>query len=210
MHCELISWPQVQRMCQRLSGLVRESGYCPDIVVAIGRGGFVPARLVCDYLDIMALTSIKIEHYLSGSSRQEQAIIRYPLCVDIKNLRVLLVDDVNDSGDTLAVAMQHLQAMQPIEIRTAVMHHKNISDFAVDYYARKVIKWRWLIYPWAVNEDISSFLKQLSPVPQSLQAARQLLARHFDIKISTQRLQDIYAFMEKMPSEPGLDSGRAL
>ncbi|MDX2458266.1 MAG: phosphoribosyltransferase [Gammaproteobacteria bacterium] len=210
MHCELISWSKAQKMCQRLAGLVRTSGYCPDLVVAIGRGGYVPARLVCDYLDIMELTSIKIEHYLSGSSRQEQAIICYPLCIDIRNLRVLLVDDVNDSGDTLAVAMQHLQAMQPGEIRTAVMHHKNISDFAVDYCARKVIKWRWLIYPWAVNEDISGFLKQLSPVPQSLQAARQLLARQFDIKISTQRLRDIYAFMEEMPSEPVLDRGRAL
>ncbi|MEN8207343.1 MAG: phosphoribosyltransferase [Pseudomonadota bacterium] len=192
MRCELISWSAVQKMCQRLAGLVRTSGYCPDVVVAIGRGGYVPARLVCDYLDIMALTSIKIEHYLSGSSRQEKAIIRYPLCTDIKNLRVLLVDDVNDSGDTLAVATQHLQTMQPGEIRTAVMHHKTISDFAVDYYARKVIKWRWLIYPWAVNEDISGFLKQLSPQPRSLEAARQLLARHFDIKISTRHLKGIY------------------
>lgn len=202
MRCELISWSGVQKMCLRLAGLIRTSGFYPDMVVAIGRGGYVPARLVCDYLDIMELTSIKIEHYLSGSSRQKQAIIRYPLCTDIGNQRVLLVDDVNDSGDTLKVAVQHLQAMRPSEIRTAVMHQKIISDFSVDYYARKVIKWRWLIYPWAVNEDIAGFLKQLSPVPQSLQAAQQLLARHFDIKISTQHLRDIYAFMEHMPSEP--------
>lgn len=98
MDYELISWSEVQRLCQRLSTLIRESGYHPEIVIAIGRGGYVPARLVCDQLDLMALTSIKIEHYLSGSERQRQAVIRYPLCTDIKGLRVLLVDDVNETA----------------------------------------------------------------------------------------------------------------
>jgi hypoxanthine phosphoribosyltransferase len=208
MRCELISWAAVQKMCQGLAGLVRASAYRPDIVIAIGRGGYVPARLVCDYLDIMALTSIRVEHYLSGSERQEQTIIRYPLCTDIMNRHVLLVDDVNDSGDTLAVATQYLQTLQPCEIRTAVMQHKNGSGFAVDYCARKVIKWRWLIYPWAVNEDISGFLKQLSPVPQSLQAAQQFLAGQFGIKISSQRLRDVYVFMEPLPVASGLEGDR--
>jgi hypoxanthine phosphoribosyltransferase len=210
MRCELISWAMVQQMCQRLAGLVRASDYNPDIVIAIGRGGYVPARLVCDYLDIMALTSIRIEHYLSGSDRQEQTIIRYPLCTDIRNRNVLLVDDVNDSGETLAVATQYLQGLEPREIRTAVMQHKNSSNFAVDYCARKVIKWRWLIYPWAVNEDISGFLRRLSPVPQSLQAAQQLLAGQFGIKISTRRLRDVYAFMETLPAASGFEGDRAL
>lgn len=116
MRCELISWSDVQRLCRRLAMLIKESDYQPEVVVAIGRGGYVPARLVCDYLDIMALTGIKIEHYLSGSSKQKQAVIRYPLCIKIKNQRVLLIDDVNDSGDTLKVAIQHLQSFQPREI----------------------------------------------------------------------------------------------
>jgi hypoxanthine phosphoribosyltransferase len=67
--------------------------------------------------------------------------------------------------------------------------------FTVDYYARKIIKWRWLIYPWAVNEDISGFLQRLTPAPGSLEDARKLLAVRFNIKISQQRLRDIYATM---------------
>ena len=112
-HCELISWSEVQRLCLRLAVMIRESGYHPDIIVAIGRGGYIPARLLCDHLDIMALTGIKIEHYLAGTSRQEQAIIRYPLCTDIRDQQVLVVDDVNDSGDTIELAIQHLQTFQP-------------------------------------------------------------------------------------------------
>jgi len=195
--CELISWAEVERLCQRLANLIRESGFRPDLVIAIGRGGYVPARLVCDWLDIMGLTSIKIEHYLSGANRQEKAVIRYPLKADIRGLRVLVVDDVNDMGDTLEAATQHLQTFQPGEIRTAVMHHKTVTHFEVDYYARKIIKWRWLIYPWAVTEDVSGFLKRLMPVPESLEDARKLLAERFNIKLSRQRLGEIYASMER-------------
>jgi hypothetical protein len=90
MRCELISWAEVHRLCRQLARMVRASGYRPDIVVAIGRGGLVPARLVCDCLDIMALTSIKIDHYNAGSSKQAQAVIRFPLCTDIGEQRVLL------------------------------------------------------------------------------------------------------------------------
>jgi hypoxanthine phosphoribosyltransferase len=197
LRCELISWSEVERLCQRLAGLTRESGYRPDLVIAIGRGGYVPARLICDYLHIMGLTSIKIEHYLSGADRQEEAVIRYPLKADIRGLRVLVVDDVNDTGDTLEAATQHLQAFQPGEVRTAVMHHKAVTHFNVDYYAKKIIKWRWLIYPWAVTEDISGFLNRLTPVPDSLEDAGKLLAECFNIKIPQKRLRDIYASMDR-------------
>ncbi len=191
--CELISWAEIQRLCHRLTLLIKSSGYRPEIVVAIGRGGYVPARLVCDYLDIMDLTSIKIEHYLSGSTRQQQAVIRYPLSTKIQNLRVLLIDDVNDSGDTLRIAAEHLQSFKPSEIKTAVMHNKVVTDFPVDYQAKKIIKWRWLIYPWALKEDISDFLKRLSRQPKTVEHAQQLLAEEFDIKISKQQLKNIYA-----------------
>lgn len=195
MRCELISWSEVQRLCLRLATLIRDSNYQPDIVVAIARGGYVPARLLCDYLDIMALTSIKIEHYLAGSAKQEQAVIRHPLCTPIENQRVLLVDDVNDSGDTLDVAIQHLLSFQPSEVRIAVMHHKTITHFKVDYLAKTIIKWRWLIYPWAMVEDISDFLQRLTPPPTSLHEAQQQLAQQYGIKISRRQLKQLWTFL---------------
>ena len=199
-HCELISWSEVQRLCQHLAVMIRESDYHPDIIVAIGRGGYIPARLLCDHLDMMALTGIKIEHYLAGTSKQEQAIIRYPLCTDIRDQQVLVVDDVNDSGDTIELAIQHLQTFQPREIRTAVMHHKAISNVCVDYFAKKIIKWRWLIYPWAITEDISGFLESLSP--ETVEEAQQLLAEQFGIKIPSQRLKEVYALWKNRSGHP--------
>ena len=195
MRCELISWPELQRLCLRLAALVRESDYHPDIVVAIGRGGFVPARLICDYLDIMALTSIKIEHYLSGSTKQKQAVIRYPLSVKIENQRVLLVDDVNDSGDTLDVALQHLQNFQPQDVRTAVMHNKLSTHCSVDYSARKIVKWRWVIDPWARVEDISDFIRRMTPMPETLQETQQQLSKQYGIIISRHELKQFWEYL---------------
>jgi hypoxanthine phosphoribosyltransferase len=195
MRCELISWPEIRRLCLHLAKEVKASGFQPDVVIAIGRGGYVPARLICDYMDVMALTSIKIEHYFSGPSKTEKAIIKYPLCGDIKDQKVLLVDDVNDSGDTLEAAIEHLQTFNPEVIRTAVMHHKLTTHFSIDYYARKVVKWRWLIYPWAVFEDITGFLQRMMPFPETLEEAQQRLLEQYDIKIPQKLLRDIYTFM---------------
>ncbi len=200
MRCELISMLEVQRLCLRLATLIRDSNYQPDIIVAIARGGFVPARFLCDYLDIMALTSIKVEHYLAGSTRQDQAVIRYPLSTAIDNQRVLLVDDVNDSGDTLEVALQHLLGFQPREVRTAVMHHKVSTHFNVDYHARMITKWRWLIYPWAMVEDLSHFIHHMIPPPATLHATQQQLAEQYGIRISQQRLKQLWDFLNQ-PSQ---------
>jgi hypoxanthine phosphoribosyltransferase len=173
-----------------LSGLIQASGFQPDIVIAIGRGGYVPARLLCDALDIMALTSIKIEHYLSGSNKQTEAVIRYPLCMDIRDQRVLIVDDVNDSGDTLQLAAEHVLTFQPQEVRTAVLHDKRVTRYPVDYFAKRVIKWRWLIYPWAIHEDLKAFITRLHPPPKSLTEIQQQLAEQYKIKISLKRLRE--------------------
>ncbi|MCU7819971.1 MAG: phosphoribosyltransferase [gamma proteobacterium symbiont of Lucinoma myriamae] len=191
MQCELISWSEVQRLCLQLAKQIKSSGFIPELVVAIGRGGYVPARLVCDYLDIMALTSIKIELYTSGSTKMEKAVIKYPLCNDIRDQRVLIVDDVNDSGDTLELAQAHLQTFQPRETKIAVIHNKISSHIPVDYYARKVIKWRWLIYPWAIHEDISGFLKDMPSSIKSIEKAQQYLIDKFNFRISKKQLRNI-------------------
>lgn len=191
--CELITWGEVTRLCRHLAGQIQKAGFHPDLVVAIGRGGYVPARLLCDYLDLMALTSIKVEHYLSGSTKRREARVRYPLCEslasEVKGHRVLIVDDVNDSGDTLALAKGHVQSFHPAEVRIAVMHDKTVSQFSVDFFARRIVKWRWIIYPWAITEDVTDFTRRLSPPPASLNELQQRLAEEYHLRIPLRTLR---------------------
>ena len=191
--CELISWERFYDLSRQLARTIHSSWFRPDIIVAIGRGGYLPARILSDYLKVFDLTSLKIEHY-HAVHRQKLARIRYPLTAEVEGRRVLLVDDVTDSGETFQVASQHLrQRGEPAELKTAVLHHKSVSGFAPDYYAEEVTSWRWILYPWALIEDLSGFLQEMETPPESAQAfAAFLLAQH-GIRVPQQTLDDVLA-----------------
>ena len=61
--CQLISWDESYELGRRLAYEIKRSGFRPDLIVAIGRGGYVPARVVSDFLLFSLLASIKIEHW---------------------------------------------------------------------------------------------------------------------------------------------------
>ena len=177
--CELISWARTYELTRRLSLRILKTAFRPDLVVAIGRGGYVPARIVCDFLEITDLTAIKIEHWGMGAQKQDAALLRFPLNIDVSGQKILVVDDVTDTGDTLRTALTYLLQQHPAEVRTAVIQHKTTSRFIPDYYGQRIVKWRWIIYPWAVVEDLTGFLRQMDPAPHSFdEAAKHLIADH--------------------------------
>jgi hypothetical protein len=189
--CEVISWSSFYDLARRLARKIRDSGYQPEVIVAIGRGGYVPGRILSDLLGQMDLTSFKIEHY-HHARKQHAARVRYPLATDVAGRRVLLVDDVADSGETFAVALKHLNSRgAPAEIRSAVLHYKTISPYVPDYYAQKVLKWRWIIYPWAVTEDVGSFIRDMDPKPASADEAARRLATDHGIRLPRKVLSDL-------------------
>jgi len=199
LRCELVSWAEVHRLCRRLAARVRDSGFRPELIVAIGRGGYIPARLLCDFLHLMGLAGVKVEHYTQGARREAHARVRYPLGIEIQGMRVLVVDDVNDSGDTFDAVLAYLRSLQPRELRTAVMDDKAVSRFRVDYRARRIVKWRWLIYPWARIEDITGFIQTMDPPPASRDEAARRLARDYGIRVPAKTLTDVYDFMALAP-----------
>ena len=166
------------------------------MIVAIGRGGLVPGRILADLLDLMDMASFKIEHYHATRS-QKQARVRYPLSAAVKGKRVLLVDDVSDSGETFETALEHLYSLgPPLAVRTAVLHHKIRSRYTPDFYAMKLVKWRWLIYPWALKEDLRALLAEMQPAPRDREEAGLRLRDEAGIPLSANLrayLQDLLA-----------------
>ena len=150
--CEALSWSRVVKDSKRLSSLIKESGYKIDIAVAIARGGLVPARILSDYLSIRDLTTIKVEHWGITATPSEKAVLKFPLCADIKDKNVLLVDDTTDTGDTLRVSLEYMKSFGPKEIRSAVLIHKTRSAVTPDYFIRKIVKWKWVIAEWTTHE----------------------------------------------------------
>ncbi len=190
-YCELISLDIVYDVSWALGKAVRESGYDPDVVVAVARGGFVPARFLCDFLGISDMTSLKIQHYAPGAAKERRAWIKYPVGGDIHGKRALVVDDVNDTGDTLKLAVDHLKSLGVAEIRTAVLHEKQTSAVRADYRAVDVLDWHWIIYPWAVVEDVGGFVARMEPPPANAREAGTRLAEEYGIQIPQRRLSMI-------------------
>ena len=187
---ELVTWEIFYDMTRQLAYLIQEDDYRPDIIIAIARGGYTPARILSDYLGVMDMTSFKVKHYRS-LDKQPGARIEHPLAADVSGRRILLVDDVSDSGDTFDVAIDHINTCaNPIEIRTAVLHHKIVSKYKPTYYTREVREWHWITYPWAVMEDMTAHIRKMSPAPTTVGGIAKNLRAEFEIEVPTQILQD--------------------
>ncbi len=190
--CQIVSWEEAYRLELELASRIKSSGYRPDLVVAIGRGGFVPARVVCDRLLHTQLTSIRIERWGVAAHKLERATIRFPLSVDISNMSVLVVDDVTDTGDTLSSALEYLWSMEPADVKTGVLHHKVSSRVKPDYCSEIVRRWRWIVYPWAFHEEMLGFVERvLSIDPVGMDEIRNRLKRLYGIDISEPDLSDV-------------------
>ena len=202
MRCEFISWNRFYALARRLALKIRASGFQPDIIVAIERGGYMPARILSDLLGVTNLAGLRIEHY-RGTHKEPVAVVRYPLSVEVGAQRVLLVDDVNDTGDTFKVALDHLHSRAcPCVIRTAALHHKVVSSFVPDLYAVKITQWRWIIYPWAVIEDINVLIRALEPRPDTAESIARELERKHGIRIPQQAILDALTLQPSIPDRP--------
>ncbi|MHC1632118.1 MAG: phosphoribosyltransferase [Methanotrichaceae archaeon] len=193
--CDLVSWDQSYNLAKALSKKIKSSGYQPDLVIAIGRGGYVPARVVCDFMLHNHLTSMKVEHWGIAAQKMDQAVVRFPLAIDVNGLKVLIVDDVTDTGDTLKIAVNYVKSLGAEEIKTGVLQHKTTSHFQPDYYGEKVSDWKWIIYPWAAHEDLVGFTERiLSEKKISAEEIKSELKRRYQIEVDQSQIEEICEF----------------
>ena len=190
--CELVSWDEAYRLSKELAARIKSAQFRPDLIIAVGRGGYVPARIVADFMLHSLLSSMKIEHWGIAASKRDETTVRFPLSADVRNKSVLILDDITDTGDTLRVAVDYVKDLGSGEVRTGVLQHKVASSFEPDYYAEKIVKWRWVIYPWAAHEDLVGFTERvLSVRPKSSKEIRTDLHRRFKLDIDEEQFDEI-------------------
>lgn len=188
---KIITLEEVYEASYQLAQLITKSSYQFDVMIAIARGGFPPARFVCDFLNVKKLGALQITHYGSGAIAKEKIEIIAPVNIPIKGKKVLIIDDVNDTGFTLKAAYEYLETFQPSEVRIAVLHEKSVTTFKADFVARHQMKWKWLIYPWAITEDILGFLKQDNMFDVSEMMVQEHLEKKYSLKVNKKLLQYI-------------------
>lgn len=80
--CVITNWNYIYDLCRHVANDVKSSNYEPDIIIALARGGWFAGRVLCDFLGLNDLTSLKIEHYVGTASSSGGPEIRYPLAND--------------------------------------------------------------------------------------------------------------------------------
>lgn len=143
----------------RIAKKVMGSGYRPDVIVAILRGGVILARLLSDLLNISEMKIMRVIHYDALESKKVAEIVE-PISCRLDGMKVLLVDDVADTGESLIVARNHILERGAAEVRIATMHYKPWSKLKPDYYSEETEA--WVVYFWEYAETVNYFMKRFS------------------------------------------------
>ncbi|HEV2119987.1 MAG TPA: phosphoribosyltransferase [Candidatus Bathyarchaeia archaeon] len=167
------SWDDVYGMLVELAGRIKGSGYLPQVIVGVSRGGWPPARVMSDLLENPNLANMKVEFYKNIGVTSHRPKITQPVSSEVIGKRVLVVDDVADSGKSLRLAHQHLRRKGAREIRVCTIYLKPKSIYKPDHYAR--ITSKWVIFPWERLEAIKLIKRNLRSKGKTGNVIRELM-----------------------------------
>lgn len=143
-----LNWKNIENMCQQLAKKIGK--YNPHVLIGISRGGLVPVRILSDILENANVGIMRVELYREIGRAAAAPKITQAITADVKGKRVLLVDDVSDSGKSLAAAKKYLKDLGAEEIKIATLHYKPKSLIKPDWFVKETDS--WIVYPWEINE----------------------------------------------------------
>lgn len=145
---EVLSWDGFGEACRELSRRILDDSFLPDVVIAIARGGLLPAGAIAYGMGVKNCGALNVEFY-TGIGTVLDAPIVLPPELDMSYLggrRVLLVDDVADSGRTLALAVDLLR-QRGADVRSVTIYTKPASIVMPDYAWKETDQ--WIDFPWS-------------------------------------------------------------
>ena len=176
--CEVMDWELFYSLSVEVARKIIDSGYRADFMVGLARGGWVLSRVLCDFLAIKDLVSLKVEHWGVTATPDGTAQLKYPFEIDLTRRSVIIVDDITDTGDSMKIATDYVQTKNPAEVRTAALRNIKGSKFTPDYYGDE-INWRWVIFPWNYVEDMCNIVPKASEgTDDPAEVKRRLKADH--------------------------------
>src|SRR6476619_1763743 len=123
---ELLSWSEFGQAERDLARQVEDDGYQPDLVLSVARGGLLVGAALGYALNVKNTWTMNIEFYTGVEERLDVPMILPPVpeMVDLDSARMLIADDVADTGETLRL-VKDFCAGKVLEVRCAVLYEKS-------------------------------------------------------------------------------------
>lgn len=151
-----LSWNKFYKDCLLLAKKIADKKIKIDRIIAISRGGLVPARILSDFLKA-PISNVVISSYSNLKQLKEPEIIEVAK-INLKNQIVLIVDEVSDTGKTFQRALKYFRTQPVKKILTSSPYIKPKTTYIPDFYL-KIID-AWIVFPYDLRETFEAFLKQ--------------------------------------------------
>ncbi|WP_028636821.1 phosphoribosyltransferase [Nocardioides sp. URHA0032] len=150
---EILTYEMFGTAVREIAQQVVDSGYEPDLVLSIARGGLGLGMGLGYALDVKNLSAVNVEFYTGVDERLDVPMMLPPTpdVVDLAGLRILIADDVADTGKTLEI-VRAFCADHVAEARIAVIYEKPQTLVHADYVWRRTE--RWIDFPWSADPPL--------------------------------------------------------
>jgi hypoxanthine phosphoribosyltransferase len=191
--CRAATWADVDRWADALEERVRAAGAVPETIVGLTRGGWVPARLLADRLGVHRVVSLRAQHWGVTATPTGAATVSEGLSGPVRGERVLVVDDITDTGDSLRLSVDHVRGAGPARVESAAFLHIARSKFVPTYYAEEIPRdaWVWVVFPWNYWEDLATLAARAAEIAPGVEGIRTTLRERSGLDIPLADLQRV-------------------
>lgn len=151
---EVLTWDEFGSASRELAQQVIDSGFEPDVLLSITRGGLLPAGAVSYAMDNKNIHIMNVEFYTGVDERLPEPVFLPPLPATnyLEGQKVLIIDDVADTGETLR-AVQEFCDQYASESKVAVLYKKPRSVIECDYVWKHTDQ--WIAFPWSSQPPLT-------------------------------------------------------
>jgi uncharacterized protein len=193
--CRVVSWKDIELWSDLLVEKIRTADRVPEVIVGLTRGGWVPSRMLADRLGVKHLAALRAQHWGVTATPSGQAEITEGLNGRLDHHKVLVVDDITDTGQSLQLAVRHVAERGPSRVESATFLHISHSTFVPTYFAEEVPRdqWRWFVFPWNYWEDLRTLAQKARTNGMDARGVRRVLKERCELVVP---LQDVRRALE--------------
>ena len=203
--CRTATWETVEGWADRVAEKIRRAGNIPDTIVGLSRGGWVPGRLLCDRLGVHRLLSLRAQHWGVTATPSGKAELTDGLSGNVAGEKVLVVDDITDTGESLSLAIEHIRSHKPSHLESAALLHINHSKFVPTYFAEEIdrTEWVWVVFPWNYWEDLTTLSARAAEATPGIDEVRRTLKERSGLDVPRPDLERVarYTSLEGPPPQ---------